>query len=149
MIKHDMKFINIILPQYHTKNSKIGIQDEKAIMNKVASLPWFIHKHDTRAKHATSIQVSTRRKRKTHYTCVQRLSRAIQSGVENHHFLIIHGLKIKYHQVHVLQPRLHTYTQGDEKDRVLDPKGLASTYMGIQYLVTRVSDALNLSCGLA
>jgi hypothetical protein len=27
-------------------------------------------------------------KRKTHYTCVQKLSRAIQSGVENHHFLI-------------------------------------------------------------
>jgi hypothetical protein len=27
-------------------------------------------------------------KRKTHYTCVQRFSRAIKSGVENHHFLI-------------------------------------------------------------
>jgi hypothetical protein len=63
MIKHDMKFINM-LPQYHTKDSKIGIQDHKAITNKVASLPWFIHKHDTRAKHATSIQVSTRRKGK-------------------------------------------------------------------------------------
>jgi hypothetical protein len=54
----------------------------------VASLPWFIHKHDIGAKHATSIQVSKREKRKTHYTCVQRLSRAIQSGVENHHSLI-------------------------------------------------------------
>jgi hypothetical protein len=31
----------------------------------------------------------------------------------------------------------------------LDPKGLASTYLGIQYLVTRVSGAHNLSCGLA
>jgi hypothetical protein len=57
-------------------------------MHKVASLPWFIHKHDTGAKHATSIQVSEREKRKTHYACVQRLSRAIQSRVENHHFLI-------------------------------------------------------------
>jgi hypothetical protein len=57
-------------------------------MDKVASLQWFIHKHDTGAKQATSIQVSKREKRKTHYTCVQRLSRDIQSGVENHHFLI-------------------------------------------------------------
>jgi hypothetical protein len=31
----------------------------------------------------------------------------------------------------------------------LDPKGLASTYLGIQYLVTWVRDALNLSSGLA
>jgi hypothetical protein len=53
------------------------------------------------------------------------------------------------HPTHVLQPRLHTYTQGDEKDRALDPKGLASTYLGIQYLVTWVSGAHNLSCGLA
>jgi hypothetical protein len=56
---------------------------------------------------------------------------------------------IKYHPTDVLQLRLHTYTQGDKKDRVLDPKGLASTYLGIESLVTRLSDALNLSCGLA
>jgi hypothetical protein len=61
----------------------------------------------------------------------------------------LHGPKIKYHRAHVLQPRLHTYTQGDKEDRALDPKGLASTYLGIQYLVTQVSDALNLSSGLA
>jgi hypothetical protein len=51
-------------PRYHTKYSKIGIQDHKAIMNKVASLPWFIHNHDTRTRHTTSIQVSTKRKGK-------------------------------------------------------------------------------------
>jgi hypothetical protein len=33
-------------------------------MNKVDSLPWFIHKLYTRTKHATSIQVSTKRKGK-------------------------------------------------------------------------------------
>jgi hypothetical protein len=62
-------------------------------MNKVASLPWFVHKHDTGAKHATSIQVSKREKRKTHYTCVQRLSGAIQSGVENYPITIISWAK--------------------------------------------------------
>jgi hypothetical protein len=48
------------------------------------------------------------------------------------------------HPTHVLQPRLHTYTQGDQEDRALDPIGLASTYLGIQSLVTRVNDGLNL-----
>jgi hypothetical protein len=56
-------------PQYHTKDSKIGIQDHKAIMNMVASLPWFIHKHDIGTKHATRIQVSTRRKGKHTIMC--------------------------------------------------------------------------------
>jgi hypothetical protein len=53
------------------------------------------------------------------------------------------------HWAHVLQPHLHPYTQGDQEDGALDPKGLASTYLGIQSLVTRVNDGLNLSCGLA
>jgi hypothetical protein len=35
-----------------------------------------------------------------------------------------------------------------KKDWALDPKGLASTYLEIQHLVTRVNDALK-SCGLA
>jgi hypothetical protein len=118
-------------------------------MNKVASVPWFIHKLDIGAKHATSIQVSTRRKTKLTihvYKGFQEPSKAVWRTIISSS---PHGQKIKYHPAHVLQPCLHTYTQGDEKDRALDPKGLASTYLGIQYLVTRVNDALNLSCGSA
>jgi hypothetical protein len=141
MIKHDMKFINIIYPQ--------GIQDHKAITNKVASLPWFIHKHDTGEKHATSIQVSTRREGKLTihaYKGFQEPSKAAWRIILS---WSPHKPKIKYHRAHVLQPRLHTYTQGDKEDRALDPKGLERTYLGIQYLVTWLRDALNLSSGLA
>jgi hypothetical protein len=70
-------------------SSKIDIQDHKAIMNKVASLPWFLHKQDT------SIYKKRQGEKKTHYTCVQRLSRAIQNGVENHLVLISSRTEIK------------------------------------------------------
>jgi hypothetical protein len=40
-------------------------------------------------------------------------------------------------------------THKETKNTVLDPKGLASTYLGIQYLATQVCNALNLSCELA
>jgi hypothetical protein len=58
-------------------------------MNKVASLPWFSHKQDT------SIYKKGQGEKKTHYTCVQRLSRAIQNGVENHLVLISSREEIK------------------------------------------------------
>jgi hypothetical protein len=57
-------------------------------MNKVARLPWFSHKKDT------SIYKRGQGK-KTHYTCVQRLSRAIQNGVENYLVLISSRAEIK------------------------------------------------------
>jgi hypothetical protein len=47
----------------------------------------------TQARHKY-IQERTRGK-KTHYTCVQRLSRAIQNGVENHLVLISSQAEIK------------------------------------------------------
>jgi hypothetical protein len=58
-------------------------------MNKVASLPWFSHKQDT------SIYKRGQGDKKTHYTCVQRLSRAIQNDVENHLVLISSRAEIK------------------------------------------------------
>jgi ribosomal protein L1 len=70
-------------PTYNTELARQDIQDHKIIMNKLVSLPLFIQKNDTITKHAISIQVSTIGKRKTHYSCVQRLSRDIESGVEN------------------------------------------------------------------
>jgi hypothetical protein len=58
-------------------------------MNKMASLPWFSHKQDT------SIYKRGLGEKKTHYTCAQRLSRAIQNGVENHLVLISSWAEIK------------------------------------------------------
>jgi hypothetical protein len=85
-------------------------------------------------------------KRKTHYTWYKGLQEPFKSVWRTILSWSLHGQKINYQRAHVLQLSLHTYTHGDEKDWVLNPRGLSSTYLGIQYLVTRVCDALNLSC---
>jgi hypothetical protein len=136
--RHDTRLHGSSTNIYY-KASKIDIQDHKAIMNKVASLPWFSHKY---------IQERTRGQENSLYMCTKAFKSHPKRCGEPSCLDLLTG-RDQAHPTHVLQPRLHTCTQGDKKARALDSKGLASTYLGIKYLVTRVSGAHNLSCGLA
>ena len=103
--------------RYITKIARQDAQDHKAIMNKVAR--WlYNHGIYTSMKQEQSMQqvytCEQKGKRKTHYTCVQRLSRAIQSGVENHHVLITSRAKDQVPSSScspTASPHLHTRRQ--------------------------------------